>query len=172
MKFLYQANGWAQNQHLFAKAIFNCVKILYRVSKPKGGLSLMRLTLFPHLFFVVEITECNQLVLDLAKDMACTLGYNEGVKQLARLGQLKQAIQDVKPLMEDTTNFIVKFTDGQDPSSLPYPSTVANSAVPIALRSLLSSRKQEQIDNFDDGDLHQEKVGQVATVKARVGGYL
>ena len=58
--------------------------------------------------------QCNQLVLDLAKDMACTLGYIEDVKQFARLAQLKQAIRDVTPLMEDTTNFIVEFAyDGR-----------------------------------------------------------
>jgi hypothetical protein len=54
--------------------------------------------------------QCNQLILDLAKDMAGTLGYIEDVEQFARLGQLKQAIKDVKPLMEDTTNFIVGIT--------------------------------------------------------------
>jgi hypothetical protein len=53
---------------------------------------------------------CNRRVLDLVKDMACTLGYIEDVKQFARLAQLKQAIRDVTPLMEDTTNFIVEFT--------------------------------------------------------------
>ena len=42
--------------------------------------------------------------------MACTLGYIEDVKQFARLAQLKQAIRDVTPLMEDTTNFIVELT--------------------------------------------------------------
>jgi len=46
--------------------------------------------------------------------MACTLGYIEDVKQFARSAQLKQAIKDVTPLMEDTTNFIVEITcDGQ-----------------------------------------------------------
>jgi hypothetical protein len=61
--------------------------------------------------------QCNQLILDLAKDMACTFGYIEDVKQFARLAQLKQAITDVTPLMEDTTNFIVEFTcDGQGSS--------------------------------------------------------
>ena len=54
--------------------------------------------------------QCNQLVLELAKDMACTLGYIKDVKQFARLAQLKQAIREVTPLMEDTTNFIVEFT--------------------------------------------------------------
>ena len=54
--------------------------------------------------------QCDQLILDLAKDMASTLGYLEDVRQFARLAQLKQAIKDVAPLMEETTNFIVEFT--------------------------------------------------------------
>ena len=67
-----------------------------------------------HLQRLKKQEQCNQLVLDLAKDMACTLGYIEDVKQFARLAQLKQAIKNVTPLMEDTTNFIVEFTcDGQ-----------------------------------------------------------
>jgi glycogen debranching enzyme len=56
--------------------------------------------------------QCNELVLDLANDMARTLGYIEDVKQFARLAQLKQAIRDVTPLIEDTTDFIVEFTHG------------------------------------------------------------
>lgn len=42
--------------------------------------------------------------------MADAMGYIEDVEQFARLAQLKQAIKDVKPLIEDTTNFIVKYT--------------------------------------------------------------
>ena len=61
--------------------------------------------------------DCNQLILDLAKDMACSLGYIEDVKQFARLAQLKQAIKDATPLMEDTTNFIVEFTGDAQGSS-------------------------------------------------------
>jgi len=88
-------------------------------------------------------------MLDLAKDMAYALGYIEDVKQFARLAQLKQAIKDVAPLMEDTTNFIVEFTrDGQGPSPLLWISTIADSAIRIALGSLLSPRKQEQIDEL------------------------
>jgi hypothetical protein len=49
--------------------------------------------------------------------MACTLGYIEDVKQFAHISQLKQAIKEVTPLMEETTNFIVEFTrDGQGSS--------------------------------------------------------
>ena len=54
--------------------------------------------------------QCNKLVFDLINDMARTLGYIQDVEQFVQLGQLKQAIKEVKPLMEDTTNFIVEFT--------------------------------------------------------------
>jgi len=58
--------------------------------------------------------QCDQLVLDLAKDMACTLGYIEDVNQFARVAQLKQAIRDVTPLIEDTTNLIAELNyDGR-----------------------------------------------------------
>jgi len=58
--------------------------------------------------------QCDQLVLDLAKDMACTIGYIEDVKQFSRLEQLKQAIRDVTPLIEDTTNLIAELNyDGR-----------------------------------------------------------
>ena len=81
--------------------------------------------------------------------MACTLGYIEDVKQFARLGQLKQAIKDVKPLMEDATNLIVEFTgDKQDLSPPLRISAITNSAIRISLHSLLSPRKQEQIDEL------------------------
>ena len=52
--------------------------------------------------------QCNELLLDLAKDMACTLGYIEDVKQFARLAQLQQAIGEVTPLMEDTRDLILE----------------------------------------------------------------
>ena len=88
-------------------------------------------------------------MVDLANDMACTLGYIEDVKQFVRLGQLKLAIKDVTPLMEDTTNFIVQFTcNGQSPSSFRCLSAITNSVIRIALGSLLSPHKQEKIDEL------------------------
>ena len=85
-------------------------------------------------------------MLDLAKDMAFSLGYIEDVKQFARLGQLKLALKDLTPLIEDTTNFIVRFTsNGQGPSSLRCISTISNPTICIALRSLVSDSDQENI---------------------------
>ena len=88
-------------------------------------------------------------MLDLAKDMAFSLGYIEDVKQFARLGQLKLALKDLTPLIEDTTNFIVRFTsNGQGPSSLRCISTISNPTIRIALRSLVSDSDQENIDEI------------------------
>ena len=39
--------------------------------------------------------------------MARTLDYIEDVEQFARINQLKKAIEEVRPLLEDTTNFIL-----------------------------------------------------------------
>lgn len=50
------------------------------------------------------------MVLNLAENMVHMLGYIADVQQFARLVQLKTAIEDVIPLLEDTTNFIIKYT--------------------------------------------------------------
>jgi hypothetical protein len=48
-------------------------------------------------------------VRNLAESMARTIGYIEDVDQFARLSQLKRALEDVRPLMEDTATFILKY---------------------------------------------------------------
>jgi hypothetical protein len=83
--------------------------------------------------------------------MACTLGYIKDVQQFARLRQLKQAIKEVQPLMEDTTNFIIEFTsDGEGVSVFLCTPTVLNCNIVIvtALRLPLSSRTQVKIDEL------------------------
>jgi hypothetical protein len=56
----------------------------------------------------------NEIILGLVDDMACTLGYVEDIEQFARLEGLKTAIEDLKPLLEDTTNFILRsFSRGE-----------------------------------------------------------
>lgn len=52
----------------------------------------------------------SQLVLDLAKNMACIVDYIGDIQQFARLVQLKTAIEDIQPLLEKTTNFIIQYT--------------------------------------------------------------
>jgi hypothetical protein len=116
---------------------------VYEVSGPKAGLPLTCITRFPNspLQRLKKQDEYNRLILDLAKDMACTLSYIENVKQFALLGQHKQAIKDVTPFMEDATNFIVEFTcNGQVSSKLQCFSTITNSAIRI---TLCSPRKQD-----------------------------
>lgn len=57
-----------------------------------------------------ELERWDRMVLDLAEKMARTLGYIEDVEQFARLVQLKKAIEDIRPLMEDTSTFILEFS--------------------------------------------------------------
>ena len=81
--------------------------------------------------------------------MAFSLGYIEDVKQFARLSQLKRALEDLTSLIEDTTNFIVRFTsNGQGPSSLRCLSAISNPAIRIALGSLLSHSDREDVDKL------------------------
>jgi homoaconitase/3-isopropylmalate dehydratase large subunit len=53
--------------------------------------------------------QCDSLVLDLVQGMACTLGYMQDVEQFAGLPQLKEAIDNVRFLIEQTSNFIHKW---------------------------------------------------------------
>lgn len=50
----------------------------------------------------------DRMVLDLAEEMALTLGFIEDVEQFARLAQLKKAIEDIRPLMENASALIIK----------------------------------------------------------------
>jgi hypothetical protein len=52
----------------------------------------------------------NESILDLALDMGHVLGYIEDVEQFVKVEQLKDAMEEVRPLMEDTAKFIVKYT--------------------------------------------------------------
>ena len=49
-------------------------------------------------------------LLDLVENMSCTIGYVEDVEQFARLEELKGAIKNVRPLVEETTNFVLKYS--------------------------------------------------------------
>jgi hypothetical protein len=52
----------------------------------------------------------NEQILQLADDMATIITYIEDVEQFARIVQLKKAMEDIRPLIEDTTNFILRYT--------------------------------------------------------------
>ncbi|RDB27538.1 hypothetical protein Hypma_003814 [Hypsizygus marmoreus] len=73
-----------------AKAVLACVQVVYDNLE--------------------EHDQCDKLILDLAESMARTLGYIEDVEQFARIYQLKRSIEEIRPLMEDTANFILTFT--------------------------------------------------------------
>lgn len=54
--------------------------------------------------------QADQHIVDLAESMARAIGYIEDVEQFARASQLKRAIEEVRPLIEETANFIVSYT--------------------------------------------------------------
>ncbi|KAF9056016.1 WD40-repeat-containing domain protein [Panaeolus papilionaceus] len=74
-----------------AKSVLGCVNVIYKLLR--------------------EQDDYDKVVVQLAESMGRTLGYIEDVEQFARIYQLKKCIEDVKPLMEDTTNFILIFVN-------------------------------------------------------------
>ncbi|KAJ3518014.1 hypothetical protein NLJ89_g134 [Agrocybe chaxingu] len=72
-----------------AKAVMACVGVVYHK--------------------LLEQDKCHKVIVNLAESMARTLGYIEDVEQFARINQLRKCIEEVRPLMQDTTDFIVAF---------------------------------------------------------------
>ncbi|KAF9449463.1 WD40 repeat-like protein [Macrolepiota fuliginosa MF-IS2] len=70
-----------------AKAVLGCVNVIFEKLNAQD--------------------ECEKLVADLAENMARTIRYIQDVEQFARLTQLKQTIEEVFPLLEETQNFIL-----------------------------------------------------------------
>jgi len=76
--------------------------------------------------------QLDKLIVDLVQNMAYTLDYIRDVQQFVRIVQLKKVIDDVTPLLEETTLFVVKYG--------------ASSAAGHALRSLISSSDRGKVD--------------------------
>ena len=91
--------------HPITKAVLACVNVLYKVRS--------RCTVY-HYSTSVQHLEDGDLrhksLLDLVENMACTIAYMEDVEQFARLEELKEAIKNVQPLVEETTNFVLKYS--------------------------------------------------------------
>jgi len=58
-----------------------------------------------------ENDKCDKIVVDLAEDLARSLDYAANVGQFARLPQLKKTLEQLRPLVEDTTNFILRYSN-------------------------------------------------------------
>lgn len=76
--------------HPVSKAILRSINVAYKRLEDRG--------------------QCNETILQLAEAMACILGYVEDIEQFARISQLRGAIEDMQPLLEDTANFILRYT--------------------------------------------------------------
>jgi hypothetical protein len=53
---------------------------------------------------------CNDLVLELAEDMARTLEYVQDVEQFARITQFVETLKELQLLLADTQNFIINYS--------------------------------------------------------------
>ncbi|PVG01360.1 WD40 repeat-like protein [Serendipita vermifera] len=76
----------------------------------------------------------NKVAIQLAENMAYALSYVQDVEQFARLAQLKRAIEDIRPLIEDMTNLITTYS--------------ASDGIKAALDPVLSSSEKDQIDRL------------------------
>jgi hypothetical protein len=93
--------------HPVAKAVLASINVLYQVIMFSQYIPSMSLTLMQRL---EEQEQNNEQILQLADDMATIITYIEDVEQFARIVQLKKAMEDIRPLIEDTTNFILRYT--------------------------------------------------------------
>ena len=102
--------------------MLGCVNVLYKV-RP-------RCTIDHHLTSVQHLEDGDvrhKSLLDLVENMACTIAYVEDVEQFARLEELKEAIKNVRPLVEETTNFVLKYSStGELGISNPYTHTITS----------------------------------------------
>ncbi|KDQ56506.1 hypothetical protein JAAARDRAFT_195131 [Jaapia argillacea MUCL 33604] len=92
--------------------------------------------------------QCDKLILDLAENMSQILGYIEDAEQFARLAQFIQALKEVRPLMEETANFILQY-NSQSAGVQLLDSIVSSSSSDIATE--LSKRFNQFKQQFDRG---------------------
>ncbi|CAG8685938.1 9733_t:CDS:10, partial [Acaulospora colombiana] len=76
--------------HPISKAILGSINVLYQRFE--------------------EQEQNNEFILQLVDNIASTIGYMEDVEQFARISQLRKAIEDTRPLIEETINFILRYT--------------------------------------------------------------
>jgi hypothetical protein len=98
-----------------------------------------------------EQKQNNEEILQLADDIASTITYIEDVEQFARISQLKKAMEEIHPLIEDTTNFILRYTSRSGTSSyrsLAFECIKNNHFVATIKESLFSSSDCDQIQDL------------------------
>jgi hypothetical protein len=104
-----------------------------------------------HMQRLEEQEQNNEQILQLADDMASIITYIEDVEQFARIVQLKKAMEDIHPLIEDTTNFILRYTSRTGTGTPPFLSFNASLTTLFAAtfkESLFSSSDRDQIQDL------------------------
>ncbi|KAF8662700.1 hypothetical protein AX16_001142 [Volvariella volvacea WC 439] len=106
-----------------AKALLGCVNVVYaRLERQE---------------------KIDRLIYQLADSMILTLSYIRDIEQFARVTQLKKAIEEVRPLIEDITNLIVSFTSRSVTAEFIYSSDAAEEIEALNKRFI---RFKEQFD--------------------------
>ena len=85
--------------------VLGCVNVLFKVR--------LRCTVYHYSTSVQHLEDGevrHKSLLNLVENMARTIAYVEDVEQFARLEELKEAIKNVRPLVEETTNFVLKYS--------------------------------------------------------------
>ncbi|PVF92699.1 WD40 repeat-like protein [Serendipita vermifera] len=80
--------------HPIAKAVLASVNVVHKLLKDQE--------------------QCSKDILDLAENMTYAIGYVEDVEQFARITQLKDAIDDLRHLIDDTLNFMRRYSSGNE----------------------------------------------------------
>jgi hypothetical protein len=93
--------------HPVAKAVLASINVIYQVPISSRSISNGSLIYVQRL---EEQEQNNDPIIQLADDMASIIPYIEDVEQFARISQLRKAIEDIFPLIEDTKNFILRYT--------------------------------------------------------------
>jgi hypothetical protein len=100
-----------------AQAILASINVLYQVIRFSSSIPSISLTYNQRL---EEQGQNKEQILQLADDIASIITYIEDVEQFARISQLKEAMEGICPLIEDTTNFILRYTSQSETSMIHY----------------------------------------------------
>ena len=102
--------------------MLGCVNVLFKVR--------LRYTVYHYSTSVQHLEDGevrHKSLLDLVENMARTIAYVEDIEQFARLEELKEAIKNVRPLVEETTNFVLKYASAGELGMFnPYTHTITS----------------------------------------------
>jgi hypothetical protein len=93
----------------------------------------------------------DEQILQLADNMASIIHYIEDIEQFARVSQLKKAMEDICSLIEETTNFTLRYTSRSGISMhsfIDWGYVCITLLVATVKEAVLSSSDHSQIQNL------------------------